>query len=170
MALLQFLFLKFVRTTSLIPLTQFQWNFTGLICSSSPCAHCTGFPVEWFLAELWTFDKKVFFLCFADTQKLVRTTHKLLVQFYPNVTGMISTKSSCALSICPSVTKVVPTTPHKLLGQFHSNFTGIYVATTPITSPSVTNLSQHEIGHHEGTHVITDRSCIKRGYDMTLLL
>jgi hypothetical protein len=40
---------------------QFQWNFTGLICSSSHCAYCTGFPVEWFLAELWPFDKKVFF-------------------------------------------------------------------------------------------------------------
>jgi hypothetical protein len=31
----------------------------------------------------------------ANTQKLVWTTaHKLLVQFYPNFTGMISTKSS----------------------------------------------------------------------------
>jgi hypothetical protein len=62
-----------------------------------------------------------------DTQKLVRTTpHKLLVQFYPNCTGMISTKSSCALSV--------------RLSQ---------------------NLSQHKIGHHEATHVITDCSCIR---------
>jgi hypothetical protein len=90
---------------------QFQWNFTGLICSSSPCAYCTGFPVEWFLAELWPFDKKVFFFCvLPDTQKLVGTTpHKLLVQFYPNFIGMISTKSSCALSVCLSVChKVYP--------------------------------------------------------------
>jgi hypothetical protein len=96
-------------------------------------------------------DKKVFFFCvLPDTQKLVRTTpHKLLVQFYPNFTGIISNKSICAH--CLSVTKLVPTTSHKLLGQFHPNFTGIYVATTPITSPFVTKLSQHEIGYHEAT-------------------
>jgi hypothetical protein len=45
-----------------------------------------------------------FFCVLPDTQKLVRTTpHKLLVQFYPNITGIISTKSSCALSVCLSV-------------------------------------------------------------------
>jgi hypothetical protein len=78
---------------------QFQWNFTGLICSSSPCAYCTGFPVEWFWPSYGPLIKRCFFL--RVTQKLVRTTpHKLLVQFYPNFTGMISTKSSCALSVC----------------------------------------------------------------------
>jgi hypothetical protein len=83
---------------------QFQWNFTGLICSSSSFAYCTGFPVEWFLAELWPFDKRCFFSVLPDTQKLVRTTpHKLLVQFYPNFTGIISTKSSCALSVCHKI-------------------------------------------------------------------
>jgi hypothetical protein len=45
-----------------------------------------------------------FFCVLQDTQKLVRTTpHKLLVQFYSNFTRMISTKSSCALSVCLSV-------------------------------------------------------------------
>jgi hypothetical protein len=33
-----FFILKFVRTISLIPLMQFQWNFTGLLCSLSLCA------------------------------------------------------------------------------------------------------------------------------------
>jgi hypothetical protein len=45
--------------------------------------------------------KRCFFSVLPDTQKLVRTTpHKLLVQFCPNFTGMISTKSSWALSVC----------------------------------------------------------------------
>jgi hypothetical protein len=46
------------------------------------------------------FDNKVFFSVLPGTQKLVRTTpHKLPVQFYPNFTEIISTKSSCALSV-----------------------------------------------------------------------
>jgi hypothetical protein len=36
----------FFWTTPLLPLMQFQYNFTGLIGSSSMCAYYVDFPVE----------------------------------------------------------------------------------------------------------------------------
>jgi hypothetical protein len=138
---------------------QFQWNFTGLICSLSPCAYCTGYLVEWFGRV-----KRCFFCVLPDTQKLVRTTpHKQLVQFYPNFTGMISTKSSCALSVCLSV-RLSQNLSLLLLINYWGNF---ILTLQEFMSPLLRsllrlsqNLSQHKIGHHEATHVITDRSCL----------
>ena len=42
MALKWFSFLKLFQTSHPIPLKQFEWNFTGLISSSKPCAYLTG--------------------------------------------------------------------------------------------------------------------------------
>jgi hypothetical protein len=93
-----------VWTTSLIPLMQFQWNFTELICRSSPTHIARVFWLNDFWPSYGPLIKRCFSLCVARYTKACRTTpHKLLVQFYQNFTGMISTKSSCALSVCLSV-------------------------------------------------------------------
>jgi hypothetical protein len=90
-----------------------KWNFTGLICSSSPCAYCTGFPVEWFLAELWPFDKKVLF--FSVCCKIRKSlSGLLLINYWCNFIQTLQEWSVPSLvvhcpSVCPSVTKFVST-------------------------------------------------------------
>jgi hypothetical protein len=81
---------------------QFQWNFTGLICSSCPCACCTGFPVEWFLAELWPFDKKVFFSVCCQIRKSL--SRLLLINYWCNFIQTFQELSVPSLvAHCPSV-------------------------------------------------------------------
>jgi hypothetical protein len=108
------IFFKFVLTTPLIPLMQFQGNFTGLIVSSSSYANYTSFPVKWFFAELWPLYKNGVFACYwllcsrftnADACYKVATTpgdhvfvvcmsvnHKTCLHFFSKTIGVISSK------------------------------------------------------------------------------
>jgi hypothetical protein len=101
MALYKLLFFEIVRTYPILPLMRFQWNFTGLTSSSSPCIFCTGFTFEWFFESYDPWIKLVLWLLIIfmlpATQKLVQTSpRKLLLQFHLNILGRISTKSWCA--------------------------------------------------------------------------
>jgi hypothetical protein len=145
MALL--LILKFVRTSSLIPQMQFQWNFTGLICSSSPCAYCRGFSVEWFLAELWPFDKKVFFSVCCQIHKSL--SGLLLINYWCNFIQTLQEWSVPSLVVhivsifrlndfCQSygpliifIFKVCPDYFSYTTKQFQWNFTGLICSSSP---------------------------------------
>jgi hypothetical protein len=91
---------------------QFQWNFTGLICSSSPYAYCTGFPVEWFWPSYGPLIKRCFFLCVARYAKSL--SGLLLINYWCNFIQTLQEWSVPSLvvhcmSVCPSVTKFDPT-------------------------------------------------------------
>jgi hypothetical protein len=92
---------------------QFQWNFTGLICSSSPCAYCTGFLVDWFLAELWPFDKKVFFSVCCQIRKSL--SRLLLINYRCNFIQTLQEWSVPSIVVhCPVCLSVCLSVCHKI--------------------------------------------------------
>jgi hypothetical protein len=115
-------------------------------------------PLNWYFL-LFIIIQSYFYpatWCFS----IKNSTCKLLVQFYPNFTGMISTKSSCALSVCLSLSQNL--SPLLLINYWGNFILTLQEFMSPLLRSLLRlsqNLSQHEIGHHEATHVITDRSC-----------
>jgi hypothetical protein len=75
------LFRKYYKSYKKKKLMTLRYNTRVFFFFLAHLAHSAGELLGWPICVL------------PDTQKLVRTTsHKLLVQFYPNFTGMISTK------------------------------------------------------------------------------
>ena len=121
---------------------QFEWNFIWLIDRPRCFAYLTGFSIEWFLAELWPFEKNPYFsvVLQCKLRLVIATPQKLLVQFLPNFTRMISIKPSFAYrrrfpvqwfltKLWPfndfCFKKFVSATSHILLMQFEWNFIGL---------------------------------------------
>ena len=109
-----------------------------LIHSSSPCTYLTWFSIDWFLAELQPLIKNWEF------GGILKVHHSHLVWFQSNFTGIISTKSNCAIfsifqfidfwqSYGPLMIflKFVWTTPFTLLLQLEYNFTVLISSASP---------------------------------------